>query len=69
MTTFALTNYFIFINRQILKMLVLHNGHVKLMMIGLRALSHLLQSGLIWVFYDTASLKTFLFACILNTVI
>ncbi|KAK1168976.1 leucine-rich repeat serine/threonine-protein kinase 2-like [Acipenser oxyrinchus oxyrinchus] len=35
------------IHQQILKMLVLHNGHVKLMMIGLRALSHLLQSDAI----------------------
>ncbi|MGH0126896.1 UNVERIFIED_CONTAM: hypothetical protein FKN15_034353 [Acipenser sinensis] len=54
------------IHQQILKMLVLHNGHVKLMMIGLRALSHLLQSELFIDFFNSPSFKNAILLLILD---
>uniref|UniRef100_W5NGS9 non-specific serine/threonine protein kinase n=1 Tax=Lepisosteus oculatus TaxID=7918 RepID=W5NGS9_LEPOC len=48
------------IHQQILKMLSLHNGHSKLMMIGLRALSHLLQSDAILLMILEENIDVFL---------
>ncbi|MBN3321023.1 LRRK2 kinase, partial [Atractosteus spatula] len=48
------------IHQQILKMLSLHNGHSKLMMIGLRALSHLLESDAILLMILEENVDVFL---------